>query len=491
MRADGPNEPNGDFELIQFTRLLWLGVGVALVLFPALPIPAWVGAEDRGPVWAPNVAAWAIGLLVVVTGGLLAGRIATRLELRKGGRLRIPPLAVVGALALTLTAAALYVMLVVFAGNPHLVDEIAQLFDARAFAAGRLAAPVPEPAEAFLLINTLVAGDGWMSQYPPGFLSRIGNERDQQAVLSQDALDAIMVYDWPGNVRELENALEHAAILARDRDIGPDVLPSRITDPKTQPWSKSDPSPTPPSMSSSGLTSCGFCKRRVETRHALPRCWPSIRRRCIASSLGMTQIQSSVPIPRDAVGAATLERMSGAPAFNRWMFDRLSRWIGSRVLEIGSGIGNMSQFFIDRERVVLTDTESAYRSALKNTFGNRENVEVLDFRLPQIPDALSDQQFDTIVCLNVLEHIEDDTASLTAMHSLLEPSRVLKKGSIGRSRGERAPDALDAGALGPGPAIRKPCWYGGLCPGRAPRRPSVLSPLPSATAPVCLFSAPC
>ena len=93
---------------------------------------------------------------------------ATRLELPKGARLRIPPLAIVGALALTLTAAALYVMWGVFAGNPHLVDEIAQLFHARALAAGRLVAPVPEPAEAFLLMNTLVAGDGWMSQYPPG-----------------------------------------------------------------------------------------------------------------------------------------------------------------------------------------------------------------------------------------------------------------------------------------------------------------------------------
>lgn len=85
----------------------------------------------------------------------------------------------------------------------------------------------------------------------------------------------------------------------------------------------------------------------------------------------------------------------------------------------------MSQFFIDRERVVLTDTESAYRSALQNTFGNRANVEIIDFRLPQIPDALSDQQFDTIVCLNVLEHIEDDNASLTAMRNLLEPGGKL------------------------------------------------------------------
>jgi len=68
------------------------------------------------------------------------------------------------------------------------------------------------------------------------FLERIGRERDHGApVLSQDVLDAIMVYEWPGNVRELENALEHAAILTRGPQIDLDTLPKRITAPKAQP----------------------------------------------------------------------------------------------------------------------------------------------------------------------------------------------------------------------------------------------------------------
>ncbi len=69
-------------------------------------------------------------------------------------------------------------------------------------------------------------------------------------------------------------------------------------------------------------------------------------------------------------------------------------------------------------------------------------------------------------------------------------NRVLKKAHGDGSRGERAPDALDAGALGPGPTIRKPWWFGGLCPGRAPRRPGVLSPLPSATVASPFFQHP-
>jgi SAM-dependent methyltransferase len=103
------------------------------------------------------------------------------------------------------------------------------------------------------------------------------------------------------------------------------------------------------------------------------------------------------------------------------MFDRLARWVGSRVLEVGSGIGNLSQFFADRERVVLTDTDPGYRAALERRFGDRPGVTVTELSLPDLPDELLAERFDTIVCLNVLEHIQDDVASLDAMHQLLVP----------------------------------------------------------------------
>lgn len=149
--------------------------------------------------------------------------------------------------------------------------------------------------------------------------------------------------------------------------------------------------------------------------------------------------------PQDPVGAATLEVMASAPAYNRWMYSRISRWVGSRVLEVGAGIGNISQFYLDRERVVLTDTESVYREELLRRFGEHRvaerrhsdvpveadrrsgkdrraaRIEVLEFSLPEVPDELVGERFDTIICLNVLEHIEQDVTALRTLNNLLEP----------------------------------------------------------------------
>ncbi len=128
--------------------------------------------------------------------------------------------------------------------------------------------------------------------------------------------------------------------------------------------------------------------------------------------------------PGDLVGAATLERMAAAPRYNRWMYERLRPWVGRRVLEIGAGIGNMSAFLVDQtrvERVVLTDTEPDYLGRLRERFAGRLHVSVAELRLPAVSPALAAERLDTVVCLNVLEHIEDDRASLRAMHDLLQP----------------------------------------------------------------------
>jgi SAM-dependent methyltransferase len=137
--------------------------------------------------------------------------------------------------------------------------------------------------------------------------------------------------------------------------------------------------------------------------------------------------QTPIPNPQsldqsDPVGAATLEQLSGAVRYNRWMFERLRPWIGQSVLEIGSGIGNLSAFLADRERLVLTDTREEYLTRLRERFRGRPNISVARLYLPDDDRAVAGQRFDTIICLNVLEHVDDDISALQAIRRLLAPS---------------------------------------------------------------------
>ena len=75
--------------------------------------------------------------------------------------------------------------------------------------------------------------------------------------------------------------------------------------------------------------------------------------------------------PVDDVGAETLRRMAGLEAYNRWLHDRFEAYLGQRVLEIGSGIGNQTRYFADRERVVASDIDPFYLQTLQQRFGDR------------------------------------------------------------------------------------------------------------------------
>ena len=124
----------------------------------------------------------------------------------------------------------------------------------------------------------------------------------------------------------------------------------------------------------------------------------------------------------DPTGAATLERLAAdAPQYNRWLTARVAPWVGRRVLEIGAGIGSMAEFFIDRERLVLAEPDASYRERLAARFAGRANVSVVPLRLPAVDSGLAAERLDTVICLNVLEHVEADGAALEAMRGLLAP----------------------------------------------------------------------
>ena len=124
----------------------------------------------------------------------------------------------------------------------------------------------------------------------------------------------------------------------------------------------------------------------------------------------------------DPIGIGTLERLAAAaPNYNRWLIERVVPWVGKRVLEIGAGVGTMSAFLVDRERLVLSDTNPDYIARLRAQFARHPQVRVVPLRLPATNADLQAERLDTIICLNVLEHVRDDERSLNTMYQLLQP----------------------------------------------------------------------
>lgn len=122
----------------------------------------------------------------------------------------------------------------------------------------------------------------------------------------------------------------------------------------------------------------------------------------------------------DEQGAAILERLNRAPRFTRWMADVIRPYMGNRVLEIGAGIGNMSVHLMPREIYWATDVNSQYLDYLLTLRPTRPYMRVARTDAEDRETFPSGQSFDTVICLNVIEHVRNDTDALRNVWNALE-----------------------------------------------------------------------
>ncbi len=123
----------------------------------------------------------------------------------------------------------------------------------------------------------------------------------------------------------------------------------------------------------------------------------------------------------DQFGSKILMRLSRANRFNSWTADIIRPYIGESVLEIGAGIGNLTKKLIPKERYYLTDINSLYLGMAKNLQFDKPYLSVEYLDINDVSEFRNDRkQFDTIICLNVIEHIDDDVKAMQNIADLLE-----------------------------------------------------------------------
>lgn len=122
-----------------------------------------------------------------------------------------------------------------------------------------------------------------------------------------------------------------------------------------------------------------------------------------------------------------LNIMSQARNYNAWIYSNIKPYLGERILEVGCGIGNMTESFLGQEKVVGIDIFDDHLSLIKLRFSGRSNFEAFNYDIcDDRVVELKKYQFDTIICINVLEHIEDESKALRNMYQLLrEKGRLI------------------------------------------------------------------
>ncbi len=118
-----------------------------------------------------------------------------------------------------------------------------------------------------------------------------------------------------------------------------------------------------------------------------------------------------------------LDSLADTPRFNRWMADVIKPYVGDRVLEIGAGIGNLTLHLSRRKSLyIATDIDEQHLRRLAARFLYRPNLRVRHGNLVCAHDFRELAGcMDSVVCLNVVEHVEDDVTALRNIFNCLRP----------------------------------------------------------------------
>src|SRR5215213_11859161 len=118
-----------------------------------------------------------------------------------------------------------------------------------------------------------------------------------------------------------------------------------------------------------------------------------------------------------------LEAMSFAVKYHRWIFESFRPYLGKNLVEVGAGTGSFSKLLLESgpERLTLVEPSEMFEQLVQNIDAANTKTKISFFNSIFTSSMLEigAAEPDTVLYINVLEHIEDDEGELRAIHSVL------------------------------------------------------------------------
>lgn len=113
-----------------------------------------------------------------------------------------------------------------------------------------------------------------------------------------------------------------------------------------------------------------------------------------------------------------LEELEQTKHYTGWIRDLIAPHVSGRILEVGAGRGMFSPFFAERGHLTALEPSEALCAALRERLRDHSNVVVINAKLD---GTAAPGSYDTVVLINVLEHLPEDHRALGELYESLAP----------------------------------------------------------------------